>query len=182
LRGPHIAEAYFALLVAVALLVHTLAPGSLGRTGKLLREIPTLSNRLATGEIATDIGRDYGWNDDQTLRAKTFLVEHRSNVQNVMGAITRFVTATFGAIVVIPILAIFFLSDGGRLADHVIRLVARNNNYQRVQSLADELHVMLQHYIRAKVTLVTLSFVYASLILLILGVPHAAALGSWRDA
>jgi len=177
LRGPRVAEAYFALLVAVVLLVHTLAPGSLGGTAKLLREIPTLSDRLATGEIATDIGRDNAWNDDQTLRVKTFLVQHRSSIQNVMGSIRRFATTALGAIVVIPILAIFFLSDGRRLADGVIRLVARNDNYQRVQSLADELHVMLQHYIRGKVTLVALSLVYVSLTLLVLGVPHALGLG-----
>ena len=110
-----------------------------------------MSDRLATGEIATEIGRNQGWDDDQTLRVKTFLVQHRSNVQNVMGAITQFATTALGAIAVIPILAIFFLSDGQRLADSVIRLVAGKNNYQRVQSLVKEVNVMLQHYIRGNV-------------------------------
>src|SRR5215813_11643138 len=40
LRGPHVAEAYLVLLILVALLGYTLAPGLLGRTGKLLRELP----------------------------------------------------------------------------------------------------------------------------------------------
>lgn len=177
LRGPHVAEAYLALLIVVALLVYSLAPGSLSRTGKLLRGLPALSDRLATGEIATEIGHEYGWNDDRTLRVKTFLVQHRSSIQDVMGAIAQFATVALGAIAVIPILAIFFLSDGQRLADQVIRLVARKDNYQRIQSLADELNVMLQRYIRAKVILGAFSFVYASLALLILGVPHAVALG-----
>jgi len=177
LRGPHVAEAYLALLIVVALLVHALAPGSLGRTVKLLHELPELSDRLATGEIATEMGHNYRWNDDQTLRVKTFLVKHRSSIQNVIGAISQFATTALGAIVVIPILAIFFLSDGQRLAERVIRLIGGKNNYQHVQSLADELHVMLQHYIRAKVTLGALSFVYASLALLTLGVPHAVSLG-----
>ena len=43
LRGPHVAEAYLALLILVALVVYTLAPGSLGSTGKLLRELPVLT-------------------------------------------------------------------------------------------------------------------------------------------
>jgi len=176
LRGPHIAKAYFALIIAVVLLVHTLGSGSPG-TGKFLRGLPTLSERVATGEIATEIGRNNGWGDDKTLRAKTFLVQHRANVQNAMGAITQFATTVLSAIVVIPILGILFLSDGKRLADGVIRLVAGKNNYESAQSLAEDVNVMLQHYIRGKVTLVALSWVYVSLALVILGVPHALALG-----
>src|SRR5215471_2458578 len=177
LRGPHVAESYLALLLLVGLLVHTLAPGLLSQTGKLLRELPALSDRLATGEVATEMGQNYGWNDERTLRVKTFLVEHRSSIQSVIGSIAQFATIALGAIAVIPILAIFFLGDGQKLADQLIRMVAGKNNYQRVRSLADELHVMLQHYIRAKVILGVLSFAYASLALLILGVPHALALG-----
>ena len=67
LRGPHVAEAYLALLITVLLLAHTLAPGSPAHTGKFLQELPTLSDRLATGEIAAEIGGNQGWDDDQTL-------------------------------------------------------------------------------------------------------------------
>ena len=177
LRGPHVAEAYLVLLILAAALVHTLTPGLLGRTGKFLRELPALSDRFATGEIATEMGHDYGWNDDRTLRVKTFLVQHRSSIQSVIGAIAQFATIALGALVVIPILAIFFLDDGQKLADQLIRMAAGRNNYQRIRSLADELHVMLQRYIRAKVILGALSFAYVSLVLLILSVPHAVALG-----
>lgn len=177
LRGPHVAEAYVALLIVVALLVYTLAPGSLGRTGRFLRELPALSDRLATGEIATEIGHEYGWSDASTLRVKTFLVQHSSRIQSVIGAMAQFATTALGALVVIPVLAIFFLSGGQKLADEMVRLVARNDNYRRIQSLADELNVMLQRYIRAKVILGTLSFIYALLALLVSGVPHVVALG-----
>ena|SRR5271170_1804038 len=44
LRGPHVAEAYLALLIFVALIFHLLAPGSLGRNAKLLQRLPTLSD------------------------------------------------------------------------------------------------------------------------------------------
>lgn len=177
LRGPHVAEAYLALLIVVVLLVHSLAPGSLGRAGRFLRQLPALSDRLATGEIAREMGHNYGWSDDRTLRVKTFLVRHSSSIQSVIGALAQFVTTALGAIAVIPILAIFFLGGGKKLAEDVIRLTAGSDNYQRFRSLADELHVMLQHYIRAKVILGGLSFGYAALALLILRVPHALALG-----
>jgi predicted PurR-regulated permease PerM len=177
LRGPHVAEAYLALLFFIALIAHLLAPGYLSRSSNLIRQIPVWSDRIATGEIATDMGGKYGWNDTQTRRLKTFLVQHRYDIQNAMGATQRFATVAIGAVVVIPILSIFFLSDGENLANQVIHLVSTKDNYAVIRSLADELNVMLHHYIRAKVILGGLSFGYASIGMLILDFPHALALG-----
>jgi predicted PurR-regulated permease PerM len=177
LRGPHVAEAYFALLIIVALTIYALAPGLLNGTGKLLRAIPTVTDRLATGEVAEDLGHKYGWSDAQTLPVKTFLVQHHASIQHVMGSIGKFVTSALAAFAVIPILAIFFLSDGQRLADQAIRVFASDRNHQTLQSLAAEINVMLRHYIRAKVILAGLSFAYTSIALLISGFPNALALG-----
>jgi predicted PurR-regulated permease PerM len=115
LRGPHVAEAYVALLIFIALIAHVLAPGYLGRSSKLIQQIPVWSDRFATGEIAADMGSKYEWNDTQTRRLKTFLVLHHSDIQNAMGATQRSATVAIAAVVVIPILSIFFLSDGENL-------------------------------------------------------------------
>lgn len=77
----------------------------------------------------------------------------------------------------IPILAIFFLSDGERLANQVILLLSARDNVGEVQSVATELNVMLQHYIRAKVILGIASFLFSSAAMLALGFPHPLALG-----
>jgi len=42
------------------------------------------------------------------------------------------------------------LSDGEKLADQIIHLVATKENHGALESLAGELHLMLQRYIRAK--------------------------------
>jgi predicted PurR-regulated permease PerM len=123
------------------------------------------------------VGDKYGWKDTQTVRVRTFLMQHHSTIQNVMEATERFAAAAMGAVVVIPILAIFFLSDGENLANQVIHLVSTKDNYAMVRSLADELNVMLRHYIRAKVILGGLSLGHASIAMLILGFPHALTLG-----
>jgi predicted PurR-regulated permease PerM len=78
---------------------------------------------------------------------------------------------------VIPILAIFFLSDGENLANQVIHLVSAKENHAALRSLADELHMMLQRYIRAKVILGGLSLTYCSVAMLVLGFPNAIVLG-----
>ena len=59
LRGPHVAEAYLGLLILIAVLFHTLAPGSLGRTFKAVQQLPGVSERLSNGEIATDVADQY---------------------------------------------------------------------------------------------------------------------------
>jgi hypothetical protein len=45
---------YLSLLIVVVLIVHGL--GLLGKTGKLLKEVPALADGFATGEIATELG------------------------------------------------------------------------------------------------------------------------------
>jgi predicted PurR-regulated permease PerM len=176
LRGPHVLEAYLALLILTALVVHGLAPGLFGQTGKLFKEIPAIVDGLATGEIATEMGGKYGWSDSQVLRLKSFLVQHQTDIQGFAKELERSIPTVIGGLVVIPILAIFFLSDGANLANSLIRLASTKENLEAVQSLVGDLNVMLQHYIRAKVTLAGLSFIIYSAGTLVLGFPHAIAL------
>jgi len=127
--------------------------------------------------VATDMANQYGWSDAQALRVKTFLVNHRADIQNLTATIWQSAKTTIGGLILIPILAIFFLSEGDVLVNQVIRLVATDNNYDTLHALAGDLNSMMQHYIRAKVILGLLSFGYVSIALLILGFPHAVALG-----
>jgi predicted PurR-regulated permease PerM len=177
LRGPHVAEAYLVLLILTALTVHSLAPSSLARTANALQQLSVLSERLSTGDVATDLASKYGWSNSQESRLKIFLVRHGAEIRKLMNSVEQLATAAFGALVVTPILAIFFLSSGEAAATQVIHLISTERNYESLRSLAAELHAMLQHYIRATVILGALSLGYASVALLILGFPHAIALG-----
>ena len=182
LRGPHVAEAYVVLLIVVGLSVYAVVPKSVGHASNLLRDLPSLSDRLVTGEMATEMGQHYRWSDPETLRTKTFLVEHRATIQKLMSAIEGLATTGLGAIAVIPILAIFFLSGGQDLADRVIGLMATHNNRRNLESIVAELNDVLRHYIRAKVILGGLSFAYTSMALWISGFPHGLALGALAGA
>src|SRR5271170_1948952 len=52
LRGPHVVEAYVALLILSAVVAHEVSPGLLRQTAKLFKEIPALVDGISTGEIA----------------------------------------------------------------------------------------------------------------------------------
>ena len=177
LRGPHVLEAYLAIIVVAVLLSHGLVPDFRKNAGRILSTIPGLTNKVSSGEIANNLGSNLGWADEQAAQLRVFLERHRSNIERAQGKMEQAAPAAFAGILVIPILAIFFLSDGEKLADQIIHLVATKENHGTLESLAGELHVMLQRYIRAKVILGGLSLLFCSIAMLLLGFPNAIALG-----
>jgi predicted PurR-regulated permease PerM len=177
LRGPHVVEAYLALIVFTVLLSHGLFPQFRKNADQLLATIPTLTDRVSSGEIASNIGSNLGWADEQANQIRIFFQRHRTNVEQAAATIEQSAPAVLAGFFVIPVLAIFFLSDGENLANQVIQLVSTKERYAAVRSLADELHVMMQRYIRAKVILGGLSLLYCLIAMLILGFPNAIVLG-----
>jgi len=180
LRGPAVVEVYLAFVILIALLGHGFAPGLARNTVKLVDDIPVLLDGLSTGEIATELGGKYGWSDEQEFRLKAFLARHRVDVQALVRGADRYLSdaaQVLGWMVLIPILAIFFLRDGDHIADTLIRIIFPASSYEGVRAIADELHIMLTKYIRAQVVLCSLSFAFYSAAMLLLNIPHAIALG-----
>jgi len=177
LRGPHVAAAYLYLLILIPLVIHLVAPGSLEKMTKLAKQTPTLVAGISTGEIASQIGGKYGWSEPQQQRLKSLLIQHRASIEGVARGWEGSAFSALAGSIVIPILAIFFLSDGANMVDSLIRMVATKDNFEEIQSLARKLDSMLHHYIRAKVTLVGFSLVFFSLASLLLGFSHFLALG-----
>jgi predicted PurR-regulated permease PerM len=177
LRGPHVAETYLGLLILSGLVVHGLEPQFVSRAIQLMKDSPAVMENVYSGDIALTMGQRNGWNESQSLRAKAFLQQRRDTIRGVVEGVRKFASVAFGGIVLIPILGIFFLSDGEKLANGMIRLISTSDTHESVKALAADLNNMLQHYIRAKVILAVLSLIYCSVMMLFLGFPHAIALG-----
>ena len=177
LRGPHIAEAYLALLIVIGLIVHGLAPQFIPKIGRLIRDSPTVMESVYSGDIAVTMAERNGWDEVQSQRVKVFLQQRGERIRGVVESVRQFVSVAFGGILMIPILGLFFLSDGENLANGIIRLVSTKETYENARDLAADLNDMLQHYIRAKVILAVLSLVYCSVAMLCLGYRHALVLG-----
>jgi predicted PurR-regulated permease PerM len=176
-RGIHIAETYVGVLLVLAFTVYGLVPQASSRPRAFFRNIATFGDRLSSGEFATDMGQTNGWSEERTLRAKQFLTSHRETIKKATNQLQSLAARIFGAGAVIPILSIFLLADGRRLADVVLAAFATKNNLERLQSLSRELNSVLRHFIRAKMTLVGLSLTYVLVSLSVLRYPHALALG-----
>ena len=120
LKGLHIVQVYLVFLILLASVFHAFAPEFHGRPGRLAREIPTFADTVASGEIADSLGKNLGWTDSQTLRLKVFLQGHRSNIESATQAVQRSALDIAGGVLVIPILAIFFLGDGENVHGRVV--------------------------------------------------------------
>ena len=147
---------------------------------KLLDNTPALLNSLSTGDIATQLRGKYGWSEEQEFRFRAFLARHKDNIDRLVPTVDRYISNAaqlFGVLLLIPILAIFFLRDGDHIADVLIQLFFPANRRPRIRAVATELHLMLTRYVRAQVLLCGFSFLFYSGALLLLRFPHAIALG-----
>jgi predicted PurR-regulated permease PerM len=180
LRGPAVVEAYLGFLILIVVFGHTVVPGIVRRASKALEVVPVLLDGLSTGEIASEIGDKYGWSDSQKVRLKAFLARHREKTQSLVRdgeQYTSYATQAMGWLVVIPVLAIFFLLDGAHIGRALIQVASVGGKYQAVEDIANEMNLVLKRYVRAKAILCGLSFTFYSAVMLVLSFPHAIVLG-----
>lgn len=81
-------------------------------------------------------------------------------------------------IVIIPILAFFFLKDGRAIRDHILDMVDSGPRRVLVDDLMADIHLLLAHYMRALVVLSIAAFSAYSLAFSIMGVPYAVLLAA----
>lgn len=179
LRGPAVIEVYLLFIVLLVAPACVFAPSLSRSAGRLVDRVPATLDGLASGEIAAQLAKENGWSQEQEARFHTFLLRHKSNFQNLQAAVDRVLVNAariIGWLILVPILAIFFLRDGGCIADALINMLFPSNRRGQAQAAVRELHVMLSTYINAQLQLCVLSFLFYSVALLVLHFPHAMAL------
>jgi predicted PurR-regulated permease PerM len=177
LRGPAVVEVYLAFVILVAFVGYSFAPRVAKSTMRLMDEAPALMDGLSTGNIASDLRGKYGWTEEQELRFRFFLARHKEQIQHLIPTVDRYLSnglILLGWSILIPILAIFFLRDGDRIAEVSVHLFfPANRRRPQVRALMSELHLMLTSYIRAQALLCGFSFLFYGGALLLLRFPYA---------
>jgi predicted PurR-regulated permease PerM len=177
LRRPAVVEVYLMFLLLTAFAGHAFAPRLISLNGKIVGTLADMIEDLSTGDIATKFGQKYGWSKDQERVLKVFLARHREDIDNFSRGVEKLTSNALMVIVVVPILAIFFLRDGEHMADAFIQIISTEENHRAIRGIAKDLNAMLKRYIRAKVTLGGCSFTFYSAAMLSLQFPHAIVLG-----
>jgi predicted PurR-regulated permease PerM len=81
-------------------------------------------------------------------------------------------------VVIIPILAFFFLKDAPAIRRHILEMVDEGPQRALVDDLLADVHLLLVHYMRALVLLALATFTVYSIAFAIMGVPYAVLLAA----
>jgi predicted PurR-regulated permease PerM len=179
-RGRAIAVIYLLLLILVGIFFSFVGP-RIGREGaKLGQSMPTLLEKVSSGEIVEEIGMERGWTRN-IKPLKEYLINHSAQIKTVAQRIgLRVAEGAQNAwlLLLIPILAAFFLKDGRAFGDAFLSFVHSKPKREFMEGVIADMNQMLAHFIRAQLTLAALSLVFYTGLLGIMGVPYALVLGT----
>lgn len=180
-RGRAILLVYLALLGLLVLWGFLVGPRLAAEARGLATALPGLLDKVETGQIAHQIGSRRGWSFNTQARLAQFLSSHQHTFvewASSLGRRAASVASHVVWIVLIPILAVFFLRDGRSLAESAIQTVDQRSQRQFLRGLSEDVNGMLASYIRAQLTLAIISLVIYIVVLEILRVPYAIVLGT----
>jgi predicted PurR-regulated permease PerM len=81
-------------------------------------------------------------------------------------------------VVIIPILAFFFLKDGRAIRDHILEIVDRGPRRDLLEDILADINLLLAHYMRALFGLSLVAFTCCSIFFSIVGVPYGVLLAA----
>ena len=173
-RGIALAIVYVLLIGALAGIGFALVPQLASQAGSLVTRLPTLlvGNRLTTLPLPQWL---------EPVRAQIVSTAQRE-ANNLAASVVPFLHETgpkllsgVGSllpIILVPILAFFFLKDGERIARSLIGTLDEKQDRRTLRQILNEVDSVLKNYIRALVILATITFVVYALFLRIVGVEY----------
>jgi predicted PurR-regulated permease PerM len=171
------------LLLLGALFTFFLFVGpSIGRQAQHLGEaVPSLTSADSFQQIADKIGRQHGLSAATIDRLKDYLGNHKQEISGMAqraGVKLAEVAQQSWLLVVVPILAAFFLKDGRIFSDMLLSFTATRPQREFMEGVFSDLNQMLAHFIRAQLTLAALTLMVYTAFLASMRVPYAMVLGT----
>lgn len=179
-RGKAILAVYVALAIALTIVGFFVGPRIVAQGQHLAQTAPDLYKKVASGQIAWQIGSQRGWSLETQQRLQSFLASHQQTIsEKAQFYGTRLGEAASGVWVflLVPILAVFFLKDGSAFKESIVQLLDRRQQRQFVEGLVEDIHVMLAHFIRAQLILAALTMAVFTIVLSVMKVPYSVVLG-----
>ena len=172
----------YSLLLALVIVFFVIVGPMVTREGaKLGQSLPALLARLSSGQLATQLGAEHGWNQRYTDLVQAFLVSHSGQITQLaqhIGLRIADVAKQAWLFFVVPLLSIFFLKDGRSFSEFLLSAIQSRPQREFLENVLNDLNQMLAHFIRAQLTLAALTLVMYSAFLGIMRVPYALVLGT----
>jgi predicted PurR-regulated permease PerM len=178
-RGRAIAVIYLLFVILLGTLFFVVGPRTAHEGKRLGESWPTLLDRVTSGDLANDIGKSRGWSGETTQLLQKALSDPRlASVAQQAGIRVAEVAKQAWLLIVVPILAIFFLKDGRGFSEVGLSLVNSRPQREFLHDVLTDLNQMLAQFIRAQLELAALSMVVYISFMSALGVPYALVLGT----
>ena len=179
-RGKAIAAVYL-LLVIVLIGIGLIAGPRIADEGRSLgSSLPSLLNRVASGELLGEVGKRFHLGDSRMQQIQIFLKDHRDQILDygkAAGAKLAAPAQKIWWLILIPILSLFFLKQGEEIAAGAVDLGRNPEERMTIKGLLSDVNIMLGSYIRSQIILAGLTLVAYTLVLSLLRVPYAFILG-----
>ena len=187
-RGRAIAVIYLLLIIGLAVFGLLVGPRIARQATRLGQAMPGLMDKASTGQIsgqigqiAVEFGNRHGWSDATQTFIQNFLRNHREDLFKLgqrVGVRAAESAQEIWVLFLVPILAVFFLRDGGSFHEFLLATVQSRTQREFLQDVLRDMNQMLAQFIRAQLTLAALSFLAYSSFLGALRVPYALMLGT----
>lgn len=179
-RGWSIALLYLLFTLAVVIFFTAVGPGLLRQSVKLGRDLPGLTEKLASGTLVAQVGSARGWSIETQREVTRIIAEHRNDITRLIQELESYAAAfaqNLWWIAIIPIISVFFLVSGGELGRGIIDLAVIRRRRQFLDALMADLHDVWAHFIRAQLLLMLIAMAAYVLFLTSIGVPNGLVLG-----
>jgi predicted PurR-regulated permease PerM len=178
-RGRAIALIYLLFVILLGTLFFFVGPRTVREARRLGETWPALTERVNTGDLAHAIGRERGWSGETTQLLQRVLSDPRLvDVAKQVGLRAADVAKQAWLLIVVPILAIFFLKDGRGFSEVGLSLVQSRPQREFLQDVLADLNQMLAQFIRAQLELAALSLIVYISFMEATRVPYALVLGT----
>ncbi|MBZ5645977.1 MAG: AI-2E family transporter [Acidobacteriia bacterium] len=179
-RVRAIAVTYVVLLVIVAVFLLTVGPKIALEGQKLAQSVPGLIENFSSGKFIVTIGEKRGWSYETEMRIQQLITTHQGEIVAAAQSFAKRaaeVATNAPWVVLIPILAIFFLKDKGSFVSSLVETAKPGGGQTFLRRMLNDVDVMLAKYIRAQLVLAAISLVVYTAFLAIMRVPYGFALG-----
>lgn len=168
---------FMGLLTAVFIIA---GPPVIDEVHSLVRQTPVLAENINSGNLARQLGAQHGWSSKTIDEITSYVNSYKGEL---VTTAQRFVLGFFKSLqntwwlILVPILAIFFLKDGRLFAEKIVNSVEDPRNRIVMADTIEEMNTMLGHFIRSQLLLSAMAIVVLTAVLAALRVPYAIALG-----
>lgn len=180
-RPSAIALIYSLIVLFLATFFFFVGPKIGHETQKLTESLPALLERVSSGQIAEQIGAQHHLSEATSRELSAFLASHRGDLLQIAqraGLRVAELAQSSWLLVLVPVLAGFFLKDGHVFSQVALSFVHSKAQREFLEGVLGDMNQMLADFIRAQLTLAAISWMAYASFLGGMRVPYALMLGT----